>query len=271
MAVGRPGGGGGQRVLWAVVAGLLLLLASVIAAAVYAVSGQATMDEASLCESNGPTAVTTLLIDATDGIGRLQERAVWNRLQPLLKDLRRNERIELFAISPDKDLLEPIFSMCRPANGAETSAWTSNRNAADKRFAQIFEPKLEQALETLLKSPPAGASPIMEAVQASSVRSLHAPDLRSDEKGFRRRLILVSDLLQHSPALSQLRDVPEWEEFEGSAAMRSVSSDLAGTEVIILYLQRDESPVQGRPHVDFWDAWFAEQGATVENAIPVEG
>jgi hypothetical protein len=241
----------------------LLVLARV------AVSDHKTIDKSTFCETAGPTAVTAILIDATDSITPLQKVAVTNRLNVLLKELRPNERVDVFSIRPNANPLKPEFSMCRPANADETSIWNANKNDADKHFSKMFVPSLNRTLQKLLGTPPASSSPIMEAIHAAAVKSLDASDLQTDSSAFTRRLILVSDLLQNSPALSQLHDPGSWTQFRDSAEMRSVSSDLTNTTVTVLYLTRQASPSQGRRHVAFWDAWFAEQGVADDNVIPV--
>jgi hypothetical protein len=249
---------------------VLAVLGAVIAAS-YAVSTTPEIDRRTLCETGGPTAVTAVLIDATDSISSLQKLAVSNRLKSLLKELRPNERVEIFSIRPSANFLQPEFSMCRPANADETSMWTANKSDADKQFSQRFLPSLNKTLDQLLETKPASSSPIMEAVQAATVRSLQASDLKSDDKGFQRKLILVSDLLQNSPILSQLNDPGSWESFKNSSAMHDVASDMTGTTVTVLYLSRDGSVTQGKRHAAFWDAWFSEQSAADVNVIPIEG
>src|SRR5690348_11985542 len=133
----RGGRRGTQRThswfAWAPVASLVLLVIVAGVVAKIAVSTSKAINKTTFCESAGPTAVTTILIDATDSISPLQKLAVSNRLQVLLKQLRPNERVDVFSIRPDANPLKPEFSMCRPANADETSVWNANKNEADRR------------------------------------------------------------------------------------------------------------------------------------------
>jgi hypothetical protein len=251
----------------------LALFAGAIVAARLAIHQAAPLDAKTLCPAGGPTAVTVVLIDATDVIGPVQKAAIFDRLQPMIRNLRKGEEVALYQIDPTLDLLKPRFLMCRPVKPSEVNEITGNRRLAEQRFETAFRPAVEKALNAALARPPSERSPIMEAIQGVSVGALQAADAgRSGGPPLPKRLIVVSDLLQNSEAASQYPAAPDFAQFQTTPAYARTRSDLSGVRIVILYLRRDTARiVQGLAHIRFWDAWFASQGATVDDVIRIEG
>lgn len=255
--------------IWLTIAGLGLTVVGGLGAAAYHTARAARYDETTLCNVDGPAAVTAILIDATDGLNSVQRRAVLNRLNRINRTLVANERVDVFEISAGADALVPTFSMCRPVSASETSSLTGNKRVAQARFDATFKPKLEASLVKLLDRQPSDSSPIMEAIQAAVVASFQAPDV---PEAAPKRLIVVSDMLQHSASVSQYGAVPDFFEFRETPAFELMSTDLDGANVTVLYLKRPSAAqVQGRRHADFWMEWFESLGADDANSIPIEG
>lgn len=253
---------------WSLAGAIGILTFTGLGYAAFATSKAARFGE-DLCNVNGPSAVTVVLVDATDSISPLQQTAISNRLDRISRELVANERLAVFEISPDRAQLEPILSICRPVTAAETSEVTGNKKIAAQKFDQNFKPKVAAALNRLLARKAADQSPIMEGVQAASVAAFQATDLPDDAP---KRLIVVSDMLQHGPAGSHYRGLPDFESYRTSPSFARATSDLSGVDVVLLYLRRDNANgVQGMNHIEFWTRWFAAQGAEDFKAIPIEG
>jgi hypothetical protein len=268
----RPPGSGRTGIIWVIVG---LVLVAVASAFVWAVRVQATgphFDKTSLCETKGPTSITVMLLDATDRISALQRTAIDNRLHTIVGHLKANERLDVYEIGPDQDLLKPVFSKCRPFAPEEVSELTGNKREAQDRFDHQFSAELKAKLEALMDRVPADRSPIMEAIQAASVKSLQAPDLRANAPGFSKQLVVVSDMLENGDAGSHYGSIPDFDAYRHSQQFARFKSNLKDVSVVILYLRRDDGQgVQGNGHIDFWDRWFSAQDATVEHVIPIEG
>jgi hypothetical protein len=205
-------------------------------------------------------------------IGPVQRTAIDNRLVSIVNGLHTNERLEIYEIRPDADLLRPAFSKCRPPSPDEVSDLTGNRRLARKRFDNDFKATSGGIFDRLLHRPKADRSPIMEAIQAASVKSLDAPDLRRNDPGFRRQLIVISDMMQNSEAQSHYKGVPDFERFRGSPAFAKYASDMTDVDVTVLYLRRDNAAgIQGGRHFDYWNQWFTVQGAHIQDALPIGG
>lgn len=257
---------------WTIAGAAATLIVAAIGWAVLAQSDAVQLDDDTLCRKGGPpAALTVVLIDATDSISRLQQMSVMNRLERAMDQLELHERIDIYQLNPGVDVPAPVLSMCRPPRADEVSDLTGNKRLAFKRFEENYRPKLKQALDALLTAPASESSPIMEAVQAVTVRSLLASDLPATSD-FRRRLIVVSDLMQFSKLASHYRAPLDYDAFRASPAFVASASDLKGVVVDLLYLNRaDARAIQGGGHIEFWLRWFADQGADANGVVRVEG
>ncbi len=262
----RPPNSHRPQVLSAAALIILLLLGSAVALfwSMNVRSHQAQLDANSLCDAKGPSAVTVILIDATDPIGPIQRQKINDGIARVVARLQANERVEIFEIRPDKDLLRPDFSKCRPASEAETSEWTGNKRQAKERFDREFGSVLQQVLDRSLTQNSSETSPIMEAIQAAAEKAFGAPDLRADVPHFTKQLIIVSDMMQNSQAGgSHYENVPSFTEFETSPVFREFSSDLRDVHVQVFYLwKKDAIRIQGLRHGEFWREWLMSQGVT---------
>lgn len=229
-------------------------------------------DPATLCPSSGPSAVTAVLIDTTDPLNPIQRAAVQVRLDQAVFQLRRDEEIAVYVLNPNGDPLTPTFVMCRPAKPAEVSELTGNRALAQARFDQAFAPRIQAALRSSTAAGPATRSPIMAAIQAIAVSAFETADQRAGGAALPKRLVIVSDMMENSEAGNHYRSVPDFAAYRATPAYQRVRSRLQGVQVTLLYLRRDDAAsIQGVAHVDFWNRWFADQGATVDDVVAIEG
>ena len=83
-----------------------------------------------------------------------------------------------------------------------------------------------------------------------------------------RRIVIVSDLLQHSDALSFYRG-EDWESFRASADFGRLARNLDGAEVTILRVPRPGAKVDGAAVDDFWVRYLDVQGAERVDVEPL--
>jgi hypothetical protein len=111
-------------------------------------------------------------------------------------------------------------------------------------------------------------SPIMEAIQATALRTFNLLKHQS----LRKRLFVVSDLLQHVPGrLNHYVSIPDFDAFRKAPYFAEVQADLQSVEVTLLYLVRPTAPQPWPAHRRFWEQYFQVQGATVDRLEPVFG
>src|SRR5690606_34075213 len=109
-------------------------------------------------------------------------------------------------------------------------------------------------------------SPILESIQSVALTSFaRAPDRP-------RRLVVISDMLQHTEDLSHYRGEHNFLAFRASPRWRRLRPDLAGVEVEIFYVWRDTGlDVQGASHVQFWRDVITEAGGRLVRVEALEG
>lgn len=236
------------------------------ALALFALAGAATvfrppaLDPETLCaEGRAPSAHTLILVDATD---RLEPRhRAWLRAVAAQEQaaLAPHDRLSVMLLDP-RSPREPrlLFSLCHPGDGRSVNPLIANTRAAQDRWRDGFAAPLEAALAQAEGAGAANASPIAEALAAAASSpgfALGAPT---------RRLVLVSDLLEHHPGgFSHFRDAAG-----GLAAFRAtregarVRLDLAGVALRVAVLDRpDHAARQAQARADFWAPLFTEANA----------
>jgi hypothetical protein len=148
--------------------------------------------------------------------------------------------------------------LCKPASEKDVSSFNQNVGLVKTRYQERFLAPLLANLERMISASGANTSPIMESLQT----------LVADTPGFLtfkgpRRLILVSDLLQHSEAMSFYRG-DDWQSFEASPAFQRLGRTLNGVDVEIFAVPRVVNKIRDPSAVeDFWIRYFELQGASL--------
>jgi hypothetical protein len=87
-----------------------------------------------------------------------------------------------------------------------------------------------------------------------------------------KRLIIISDFMQNVPGgLSMYNGVPDFGKFKLTPYYARVRADLHGVSVTGLYLERGGLRVQDGAHVSFWERYFQDQGASLDDVEKVYG
>jgi hypothetical protein len=227
-------------------------------------------DSQTLCPTDRPVAgLTVILLDASDAFSEGQLLQIKNALARVRDQMPRFGLLEMYTLSAgDERLVKPVFHLCQPGTGADLNALYQNPQLAKERWEKGFKDKLDGELNQLLHAPDEATSPIFEAIQATAVRSFGDPAYDEVPK----RLIVISDLIQNVPGKqSQYKGLPSFEAFKTSPYFSQVRADLEKVQVDLYYLNRSGSHVQGINHIQFWDQYFAAQGATVRGVERIFG
>jgi hypothetical protein len=250
------------------IAGVIALVA-VVGGAYFAVArGNQALDKETLCPAK-PSAVTVLLVDVTDPMTTAQKQDFRNQLNRLRNAVPRYGKLIVTKVdSSSAELLQPVIVRCNPGTAADVSAWNGDPKTVQKAHDSGFIADLDEAFESLSRARPSDRSPIFESVQSVALTELASPEV-SD---LPRKLVLVSDLLQNTDAVSFYGGLPSPEALIGSAPFRRVRTDLGGVDVEIWMLERlDAARTQPRTLIDLWDAAINAQGGSVVRAYNVSG
>ncbi len=222
------------------------------------------------CPETGPAALTAILVDATDRIGTISRTDVLARLDEYIAASLEDEMVVGYEAKPvGAEMDEPLLTVCHPGDPDQASEWTENPRLIRRRLEERYEKPLNDLFVDLLNREEAPTSPLMESVQSVAVSLLG----RREYEEIRKRLVLVSDLMQHSENLSFFRQPVDYEEFAAGVGANALSTDLGGTAVEILFVQRaaHRRLPDTRRLIGFWERWVEDQGGFVERVVRIDG
>lgn len=240
----------------------------VVAAVYFSVArGNRALDE-NLCPAT-PSSITVLLVDVTDPLSVAQRQDFQNQLIRLRNSIPRYGKLIVVKVdSAASELLTPVIVRCNPGTAEDVNEWTGDPNGIQKRHREGFEEPLGHAFVGLSRASGAERSPIFESVQSVALTELLPPDAVE----LPRKLVIVSDLLQNTEAVSFYSGLPDPAALLSSDDFRRVRSDLRDVEVEIWMLERSDAPrTQPRSLIDLWDAAITEQGGLVNRVYNVSG
>lgn len=236
-------------------------------------SSRVELDPQTLCPTSGPQERTVLLLDVSDPLSLKQQAALENLLRDLQNPATSREAMlaagvpggtryverygELVAYLLETSLpeLEPFLRICNPGNPDEIAAldqMTRSKRRAVARWRNFTEEIKEKFAGQSLTGTQT-ASPLLETLALIAEREVDSVALRASGKAIPVRLIMFSDMIQHSDELSHFRNMPEVSNLLKNGATAPLAADLTGVEVIIFYLRRpDYASVQTPQHYKWW-------------------
>ena len=278
-------GARGQRKVRQDALGILLLASAGIvllgAVALY-VSLQRTravLDPKTGCPETGATSLTVLLVDRTDPLTPIQQAALRQHLRSLRQETERHGALEVYSVGSTAEAplqahsvavdgrSTPRHRFCNPGLGTG-SEWTENKRLSERRYKRLFEEPLEGIFSEVLEHKTEDVSPIMESIQSVAVTAFMAPRLENAEK----RLVIVSDLLQHTSEHSQYDKRTPFSAFRKLPYYQLLQCDLTGVAVDLLYVRRPaRAAIQGKFHIQFWQRYIASLGGAVVSVKSLSG
>lgn len=239
-----------------IIIGIALAAAVLLGITIYLDATRPDLDLVDFCPKDESVPETIVLIDRTDPLSKTQQDFVWKRLGQLSETLTIYEKLSIYALSDDRSTwsAEPLFSFCNPgkkANPLYQTEWQIHQ-----RFRKRFGGPLQEVLRQLLQDKETKQSPIMEMVETLSLKPNVLPSAP------RRRLILVSDMMQNVPAYSHYQLPINYSTFASSVYAKAQRVNLSGATVEIVYLERETfKTYQNVQHAEFWEEWFHNNGA----------
>lgn len=255
-------------------AGLLLLS--------LAAAGCERLDENLCPRGQAPGRTTILVLDTSDPLTS-KHRAELKRLVDELqatdaeKELRvaPGEALVAYELAEDLETLAPVLKVCNPGQRPDEWGWqqelTQGKQVAWRRW-QRFEGIVERLFDEAQGDTPRSRSPIIEMLGVIVPR--HAPSrrLHSGDDASRTHVILFSDLLQHSAALSHYGIYPAAADILDTDGLRALRTDLAGVDVSLYRLERSrvrDARWQTRDHYYWWTELIRSFGGRVVWQEPI--
>lgn len=264
----RGRGSGPKRLAGAAILALsLAVLGGMGGFALYLQDQRGRYDPDTFCPVDGTHDRTAIVIDASDPLSATQVKRVREHIEDLRRRLRLHEWVGLYVLDQDNLVLpRPVFALCNPGNEDQANPLYENPDRIRRQFVERFQEPMVRAVERLATLEPDGqpTSPILEMVRAV------ATDREYRSSG-RRRLVIVSDMLQNMPGYSHykgshgfdsFRVLPYSEEF--------LNLSLLDVDVEVLYLKRITTEgLQTLGHVRFWENYFDAVDASLVRVEPL--
>ena len=219
------------------------------------------LDDKTLCPTDRKLETSVvILVDTTDALTPIQISRLLASVHETRDALPTYGKLTLLfleAASPYEP--KEMISLCNPGSPQNINPLIQTASKIKKRWDESFGNPVERATATLATAPTASRSPVIQAVVASTWR----PDF--DARVRSRRLLIVSDLLQHDSGYSHYttasRDL--WAKFARTPLATEATGDLSNVVVEVEYLRRPkDARFQGEAHRAFWKRWFGEAGAS---------
>ncbi|MBL8545120.1 MAG: hypothetical protein JNL81_01575 [Hyphomonadaceae bacterium] len=209
-------------------------------------------DATTLCRLDAAlSAHTIVLVDSTDRLEARHRRKLRAVLAQERARLGQYDRLTIMRINVRRPQ-EPsiLFSQCLPRPPEQANPLFENARMVQATWDEEFAQALDSALRSAASGGPQRASPIIAALRAVAAD----PDFGAEIP--RRRLVLVSDLLEHNPQGFSLY-VSEANYADWIATAPSGPPDFARIDLRVVPIDRpDNVERQARAIEDFWPAFF---------------
>jgi hypothetical protein len=252
---------------WGVGAVIIAAIGTVIYFSIASQSAVADLDPETLCKKSGPTAIVDVLIDRTDGLNVVQALALKKHLLSWAEDVPENGIFQVYEVREEGVSEDPLISICNPGSGKDKSKWTSNQKLWGRKYEEKYRTPIADLIDKMELDGEAKTSPILEAIQAVSVRDFEHGSASADKLNL-KRIYIVSDLLQNTAGLSLYKALPNVRDFLNSPYGRSMAVDLSSIEVEIWTLNRaNTAGKQNGELLKFWEDWLTSLGS---DAAPIQ-
>ena len=246
-----------KTVIGYIIIGICIVVFSGLTISALALKGEA-YDPETLCLDE-VSAHTIIVLDKTDLLSISQQRFVLNYINKKKDKLRRFEKFSIFSLTENTYVNpEPIFSKCNPGTGKSSNKLYQNPKKIQMKFDRFFSRPLKENMKSVLSDGVGSQSPIFEMIRELSFRDDFGEDVKQ------RTLIIISDMMHHTPQYSQYKNRINYKHFSRKPYADEVAASLNFVNVEIVYLLRDKlGRVQGKRHLSFWEEYFEDMGAKV--------
>ncbi|MDA0312582.1 MAG: hypothetical protein O2992_10750 [Gemmatimonadetes bacterium] len=248
------------------------------------------LDPESLCPMDGPRSRTVMLLDVSDALSEKQ-RAAMDRL---LSDLRDPEtsgarmmeaglpggaryvepysELVAYSLREETAAQKPFLRVCNPGNPDDMTIG-GELTASKRRLAarwESFGRQVQDAFDAKSEADSLPNSPVLETISLIIQREAPSLAVRASGGGIPVRLIIFSDMLQHSQTLSQFRELPTWDDLSQGTRYADLRSDLSEISIVIYYLQRPQyARVQTPQHFHWWREAIAKMNGRLVYMEPL--
>lgn len=147
-----------------------------------------------------------------------------------------------------------LYTHCSPGSVEDANPILQNPRMIDDTWREHFYQPLTQTVAETLKTTSQPSSPLFEALYAIGDRA----DFQDSRKN--RRLVIVSDLMQHSDGFSFYRSGADLAAY-GDASLSQQVPQMSGVDVVARIVPRQNYDLPIGEVRAFWRAYFNKTGA----------
>ncbi len=221
-------------------------------------TGGPGLDFANCPEDRSYAAQIAILVDPSDSLTSVQRSVVPRILETIEFDAPETAEIRVYALSrAGRGDTASVLRTCVPAHPDDVSPLTGNPQIAAREYEE-FTTSLQSELSALLDVQGDIVSPLLEGIQAAVVNAF-----QPRTSNMPRQLLIASDMLQNSPALSFYREVVDFGSLSRNPDFGTLRVDLSGVEVSVFLLARggEAGRLQAGNMRRFWEDYFLDHGA----------
>jgi len=238
------------------IAGLVLLLVGFF---VWGQMGDGPgLDQANCPEDGSYAAQVAVLVDPSDSLTSVQRSVVPRILETIEFDVPTTAEIRVYALAQaGRGDTASLLRTCVPTHPDDVSSFTGNPRIAEREYEE-FATSLRSELSTLLDVEGDVVSPLIEGIQVAVVNAF-----QPRTSNIPRHLMIVSDMLQNSAAMSFYREAVDFGPLSRNPDYGTLRVDLSGVEVSVFLLARsgEAGRLQAGNMRRFWEDYFLDQGA----------
>lgn len=256
----------------AIVLGILLLVFTVAIAGgfgflYFKASTQVTLDETTLCPTTGPTSITAVLVDVTDPISPVTETDLRNRFEELKDNVPVGGQIVIYELTDEAGKPKQAFIRCNPGSGEQADELISNPRFIQKRWEDGFDAPMRQISEGIGTGNSGDQSPILGGIQTVNLEAFGNHDYAKLPK----RLVVASDMIEHTSIFSMYRTGIAYDKFEATAAPQKYRTPLDNVVVEVWEFARPRVSFSATDLSEFWARWLKANGASSTRFIQLQG
>ncbi|WLD97109.1 hypothetical protein PX860_01035 [Agrobacterium leguminum] len=250
---------------------LLLLLTAAIAGGFgflyFKASNQVALNETTLCPITSPTSITAVLIDVSDPISPVTEKDLRNRFGELKDSIPVGGQIVIYELTDEAGKLNQVFMRCNPGSGDEADELISNPRFVQKRWEDGFDAPLKKISEGIGTGNSSDQSPILGGIQTINLEAFGNHDYAKLPK----RLIVASDMIEHTSNFSMYRTGIAYDKFEATSAPQTFRTPLDNVAVEVWEFVRPGVSFSATDLSEFWAKWLKANGASSTRFIQLQG
>jgi len=226
------------------------------------------LDPQTACPQAGPGAVTAIIVDTSDPLVEHQQEALKKLADSLTNPkfaahelhVPRGHLLAIYEVSSPKP--KRLFHHCNPGDPETRSTGeklTEGKILSQARWRQ-FKSALKKAFPDVTQSAP--QTPLIETIHFVRHAEFPPSSVLRDGGTHAGRIVIISDLLQHTDKLSYFGTrLPP-----AANAAKAYSLDLRGIDIHLRRLRFDRyRQYQNDSHFTWWRKFFAATGSPLKH------